>query len=223
MIDHLNGVITERLQQAISERGQASLVVSGGETPRPLYAQLSKQPLAWDKVTITLADERWVEPSSAQSNEYMVRSTLLVHDAAQACFIGLKTDHASAIEAEKDCATLLCTIATPFDVVVLGMGNDGHTASLFPKAAALPAALDPENKRQLMAITPDPLPEHAPSERITMTLPLLLNCRWLVLLLAGNDKLNTYNEALAGDDIMKMPVRGVLKQSSTPVCSYWAP
>lgn len=223
MLDQLAGSIIEQLQRAIAERGRAGFVVSGGETPRALFSRLSRQVLAWDKVTITLADERWIDTDSAQSNENLVRSALLIDKAASAHFIGLKTAHIKAADAEKDRERAVSELAAPFDIVLLGMGDDGHTASLFPNSKVLPSALNMQSKQKFIAITPDPLPEHAPFERLSMTLPLLLNCRWLVLLIAGNSKLNTYNDALAGDDIKKMPVRGVLKQSFTPVSSYWAP
>ncbi|MBN1378061.1 MAG: 6-phosphogluconolactonase [Gammaproteobacteria bacterium] len=223
MVEQLTAAITVQMQKAISERNRASLVVSGGETPKSLFTQLSRQRLEWDKVTITLADERWTDTSSVQSNEYLVRSTLLVNEAAEACFIGLKSDHDSATTAEKDCENALRAIESPFDVVLLGMGDDGHTASLFPGANRLSEALDMRSDLRVLAITPEPLPKQAPFERMSMTLPCLLNSRWMVLLIAGNDKLSVYNSALAGNDILKMPVRAVLQQSVTPVSSYWAP
>ena len=223
MTDQLLSDLMYRLDRAIADRGVASLVVSGGETPRQLFHKLSQQPLAWENVFITLADERWTDVNSEQSNEHLARSILLKDEAARANFVGLKTEHTEAAAALSVCEKRLGNIPAPFDVVLLGMGNDGHTASLFPGADTLPQALDLKSGRRLAAITPDPLPEQAPFPRISMTLPQLLQSRWLVLLLAGYEKYGVYNAALAGDDTDQMPVRGVLKQSSVPMAVYWSP
>ncbi len=219
----LANLIAERLTDAIGKRGQASLVVSGGNTPRKLFARLSTVQLDWQKVTITLADERWTDVTSEQSNEYMVRNALLINFASDANFIGLKSDHHHALDAVQTCSDALANIRQPFDIVLLGMGDDGHTASLFPGVNELSTALDMQSQQDIVAIKPDPLPEHAPFERLSMTLPKILDSRWVVLLISGKHKLKVYNDALAGDDPLVLPIRSVLRQSKTAVSCYWAP
>jgi 6-phosphogluconolactonase len=222
MVSALADTIANCLLSAIDSRGEASLIVSGGSTPKILFGVLASMALPWNKVTISLTDERWVDPASEDSNEYLVRTTLLVRNAAAAKFVTLKNNRATPVEGEDCCEAALGAISSPFDMVLLGMGDDGHTASLFPYTADLKAALDMNSGRQCKAITPRELPAHAPYPRLTMTLPRLLNSRRIVLLLNGQSKLDVYNEALAGDDVSVMPVRAILKQTVTPVITYWA-
>lgn len=219
----LADAIATRLDAAIDTRGAASLIVSGGTGPRPLFEVLARRELPWEKVTVGLADERWVDPASPDSNERLVRTTLLTGPARAARFVPLKTPHARPEDGERECGGALAMMPSPFDIVVLGMGEDGHTASLFPGAHELPAALDLNSGRQCQAITPAILPSHAPYPRMTLTLPRLLNSRWIALLLTGQEKLEVYRQALAGEDATVMPVRAVLHQNQTPVVTYWAP
>lgn len=217
------GVIIDCLQRSLVEKQRVTMIASGGNTPKSLYACLSKVELPWHRITIIPADERWTDPASDQSNEFLIRSNLLINHAAEAKFIGLKADRFSVEQAISNCEEVLAPLDTPYDVVLLGMGDDGHTASLFPGADSLQAALDMKNTRKVMSLVPEPLPEHAPFARITMTLPAILNSRRLVLLITGESKLATYNAALAGDSIEKMPVRGILKQALIPVNVFWSP
>jgi 6-phosphogluconolactonase len=223
MATALADVICERLEAAIAARGAAGLIVSGGSAPIPLFAELARRELPWERITVSLADERWVDPASPDSNERLVRTTLLTQCARHARFVALKTRHALPEQGELECESALATVPSPFDVVVLGMGEDGHTASLFPGADRLAAALDLKGNRQCLAITPKVLPSNAPYPRMTLTLRRLLDSRWIALLLAGQPKLDVYRQALAGDEVESMPVRAVLQQTRTPVVTYWAP
>lgn len=223
MVSALADATADCLSSAIESRGKASLIVSGGGTPKMLFEVLSSMPLPWDKVAISLADERWVNPASEDSNEHLVRTALLLRNAAAATFVPMKSDRATPEEGEDCYEAALGIMPSPFDLVLLGMGDDGHTASLFPHAADLKAALDMNSGRQCKAITPRELPAHAPYPRMTMTLPRLLNSRRIVLLLTGQSKLDVYHEASVGDDVNVMPVRAILKQTAVPVITYWAP
>ena len=223
MIAALAVLIIQRLREAIEQHGVASLIVSGGSTPKKLFDILSKQTLDWSKVTISLADERWVDTSSPDSNEYLVRNSLLVNKVAVAAFVPLKTLDATPELGVVKLQEVINKIPVPFDVLVLGMGDDGHTASLFPYANDLAVGLDLNNIQKVMALTPKELPAHAPYPRISMTLSGILNSRLIVMLLAGQSKLDVYKQALAGEDTQEMPVRAVLKQTHTPVITYWAP
>lgn len=211
--------INEWLHAGIEARGTASLVVSGGSTPVPLFESLSKAELDWEKTFITLADERWVEPTERDSNERLVREHLLKNQASVARFVGLKTDAANATEGEEECAHRLAGVPTPFDVLILGMGNDGHTASLFPRASGLPAALDMNSGKTCMAIAPPAVP-HA---RMTLTLPTMLKSRQIILHITGSEKRAVYEKAIAGSPTEEMPIRAFLQQNTVPVTVWWAP
>lgn len=147
----------ERLTDIIRKRRKASLALAGGTTPGPLYEALSNAPLNWEKVSVTLTDERWITPEDPASNEYLVRDLLLRRRAAAATFVPLKTNHAKASGgaaiAEKRIAPIM-----PFDICLLGMGPDGHIASLIPDAEGYAAAADPNSTRKLAGI-------HAPRRR----------------------------------------------------------
>jgi len=209
------------LSEGLSARHRASLVVSGGSTPVPLYHALSRLPLAWDRVDITLADERWVGPDHPDSNERMLRRELLQEQAAQARFIGLKTAAATPLEAVPECTERLGAMGRPFDVMVLGMGSDGHTASLFPDApgAVQDWSLDTGGGTDYVAGNP----AHAAHPRLSLSLATLLDARRIVLHIQGDDKWQVYQQALAGNDRRAMPVRAVLQQQEVPVDVYWAP
>jgi 6-phosphogluconolactonase len=134
--------ISAALTTAIEARGTASLVVSGGKSPVKLFEILRGQPLDWSRVCLALADERWVSPDNAASNERLVRDVLLQERAAAARFLGLKngapTPDLGAVSAWETFAR----VPRPFDAVILGMGDDGHTASLFPGSPNLHSALN---------------------------------------------------------------------------------
>jgi len=205
------------LRQGIDARGHATLVVSGGRTPLGLFEQLAQQPLAWDKVVITLADERWVDPDDELSNERLVRRALLTGPAAAATFVGLKNSRATPEEGAAVTEAALALVPWPADVLVLGMGADGHTASLFPGAANLPAALAMDSGRRCFAMSP----VTAPLARLTLSLPVLLSSRHIYLHLVGEAKREQYEQAEQGEDVNEMPVRAILHQHQTPVDVYW--
>ena len=219
LVAALAGQVAELLRDGIRARGQASLVVSGGSTPVPFFAALSELALDWTQVTITLADERWVDPSEAGSNEHLVRQHLLQNRAAMARFVGLKTGAVTAVQGEKECADRLALLPRPFDALILGMGNDGHTASLFPQAARLGEALALESGKLCLAITPPA----APHERMTLTLPALLQSRQIILHIVGVDKRAVYERAMADGPVAQMPIRAVLGQTASPVMVFWCP
>ncbi|MBT6123755.1 MAG: 6-phosphogluconolactonase [Halieaceae bacterium] len=202
----------------IERQGSAILVVSGGRTPVGFLQRLSRQSLAWQQVTVTLADERWVGADEADSNEKLVRDHLLVNAASVAGFVGLKNAAATAAEGEVVANDSLGKLGK-FSVVILGMREDGHTASLFPGAANLARGLDMTSGRACVAMTP----LHAPRERMSLTLPRLLASSKIFLHLCGEGKRQVMVEALAGDDVLALPVRAMLMQQQTPVTVYISP
>lgn len=215
----LAGEIKVDLEEAIQVRGIASLVVSGGRTPIRLFDQLSTEKLDWSRVWITLADERWVDTTDAASNERLVRQHLVSRQAANVRFVGLKNP-APTPEAGADWAwRALSRVPHPYDVIVLGMGMDGHTASLFPGSLALARALDPSTSPGCVAVNA----LAAPHARVTLNLAALLDSRRIILHIEGDAKWQVYHKARLAGSVNEFPVRAVLHQQEVPVDVYWSP
>lgn len=210
--------IVNALKQAIAEKGHASLAVSGGKTPIPLFTMLSEQDLEWNRIFITLVDDRWVDDTDDASNEKLVMTCLLQNKAKLANFVGLKNSCDNPFDGAQLTEKELTKVPMPLDVVILGMGEDGHTASLFPGAANLMAGLDMNSGRKVIGMTP----LTAPLDRITLTLPTILDSKNIYLHLVGESKLDVLERAEKGDDIDEMPIRAVIKQNIVNVIGFWA-
>lgn len=219
LVTELARRIGQALEKNIAAHGWTSLAVSGGSTPKPLFKQLSTLALPWQEVVITLVDERWLDPSDAASNEQLVRRYLLQDQAAAASFVGLKNSSPTAAEGEAQCEREQARVPRPFTVLLLGMGTDGHTASLFPGSPQLAAATDMTSGKTCMAVTPP----HAPHERMTLTLPALLDAQEIILHITGSGKKAVLAKARAKGKAEEMPIRFVLRQQQRPVTVYWAP
>jgi len=219
LVHALSGEIQVDLQEAIATRGVASLAVSGGRTPLPLFAQLASEVLSWDKVWITLVDERWVDVNEESSNEKLVRGHLLQASAAAAHFIGLKNSGAHAAVGAEWSWRALKRLPRPVDVMVLGMGDDGHTASLFPDTPNLGTALDDKAAPALIATTAPVKPE----ERLSFNLAALLDARRVILHIQGATKWQVYQQAMSAGPVEAMPIRAVLRQQRVPVDVFWCP
>ena len=217
----LRDAIVGRLKTAISARSFASIAASGGSTPAPLYDQLSATDLKWNKVTVTLTDERWVPPESEQSNERFLRVHLFRGPAANASLIPLKTADARAANAQAKVHARIARIRRPFDVTLLGMGTDGHTASLIPEASGLDEALDIASPSLAKAIIPPP--RSGLGERMTLTLRALLDSRAIFILIRGAEKREALDRAMGHGPVREMPIRAVLRQIRVPVETLWAP
>lgn len=217
LLDHLADEVAADLRDAVDGRGGAALVVSGGRTPGDLFARLPSRPVDWGRVAVTLADERWVPAGHASSNEGLVRRTLLTGPASAARFVPLYGGEPSPEEGEAACARRIGELPRPFDLVLLGMGEDGHTASLFPGASNLGAGL--AGPAPCLAMRPP----GAAEPRLTLTLPVLLDARRVVLLVTGTAKRAVLDAALGPGPVEEMPIRAVLRQERTPVEIFWAP
>ena len=203
--------IADKLQAGINESGSATLLVSGGNTPKPMFLMLSKKDIEWNKVNIALVDDRWVELSDPASNEAMVNEALLINKASVANFVGMKTEHQNAFDAELAVSNKFESVKRPFDVVILGMGEDGHTASIFPCCAQLDEALT--TNKDIMATEPTT----APHQRMTFTKSALLNSKQLYLHLVGESKETVLLDVAAGSDEKQAPIRAFLNQSNVPM------
>ncbi|WP_323753690.1 6-phosphogluconolactonase [Marinobacter sp.] len=209
--------VAECLRLRLAEAPAATLVVSGGSTPLPFFRALRKKTLEWGRVLIALADERWVPETDAASNAALVKKELLQAEAAQARFVLFRYSDEEAVEALPKLEAAAAELTDPVDVLVLGMGNDGHTASLFPDAPELNRAMDRRGQQRVMVMTP-PSQAH---RRVTLTLPVLMQARFKVLHLKGQDKIATLARAAeAPADWSAMPIRAFL-QAGLHV--YWSP
>ena len=197
--------VARGLSRAISRKGTATLAVSGGNTPALFFEHLSREPITWDKVTVTLVDERQVDETSPRSNARLVKQGLLQNNAKAARFVPMfgNVEAAAALE---------------LDVVVLGMGDDGHTASFFPAGDKLAEAL---NKKTTISLLPMQAPA-AGEPRLTYTLPALLKAKVLCLHIVGEKKHTVLENAITGTDVMEMPIRAVL-QAGNPLEIFWCP
>ena len=220
--------VAKLLIEAIEVKGRASLAVSGGSTPKGFFKCLSQKTLAWDKVTITLADERCLDPNHPDSNTRLVHENLLQNKAQKARFFSLTTSEATTdilFEAElvkKGKAAINNLL--PLDVLILGMGEDGHTASLFPCSAQIKQAMKVDGVDQenvLMKITP----KTAPYQRITFTLASLMMSKNIFLHICGESKKQVLDKALDQElnpDFTVMPISAFLKDQNIDTQVYWA-
>ena len=191
--------IVTHLKEAITEREKASLVVSGGSTPAPLFELLAKTEIDWAKVTILLADERWVAYDHPDSNEGLLQRTLLQGHARQAKFVSLISAFPDEELTLREVNAALEEIDC-FDVVILGMGNDGHTASLFPCSAELKEGLTTAAAALMVQ------PTTAPHQRISLSAQRLKKTKLGFVHTVGADKAATYEAAVAKDDVYVTPV-----------------
>jgi len=205
------------LRNAVAERGEASLVVSGGSTPIGMFRSLASRNLPWDRITVTLADERWVPADHHDSNERLVRENLLTDQAATAHFVPLLSDHERPQEAEGEVGARLQPLGT-LDVVVLGMGTDGHFASLFPGSEALQRGLAPDAPACLAVDPPS-----APHARLSLSLARLADTRRLLLPIVGQKKRAVLALAQSAPGSPGLPIAAALALESPSLEVFWAP
>jgi 6-phosphogluconolactonase len=205
--------IVGQLQGALSAGRDASLAVSGGRSPVALFQRLSVAPLDWSRVWITLADERWVSTDSDFSNATLVRTHLLQNQASAAHFVGLKNDAPTPADGAARSWAAIAALPRPFAVVVLGLGEDGHFASLFPGSPGLAEALDPDRAAGCVGMTA-PV---APQARISLNIAALLDARLLLLPLNGERKRQVRRLADQAGPAAELPLRALLRQRRVPV------
>lgn len=210
--------VSQLLQLAITSKGKASIAVSGGSTPKGFFQILSNKMIDWNKVTITLADERWVDINSDASNTRLVHENLLQNAASAAKFFHLKQGEELCSEILSDLNLAANNALLPFDIVILGMGEDGHTASLFPCSEQVEQCLDVNNENSLMMVEP----KTAPHQRITFSFAALKKSKNVFLHLCGESKKQVLNKALSKNNIFEMPIRAFLQDDGIDTQVYWA-
>ncbi len=215
--DNLTTDVTQLLRTAVAERGTASLIVSGGRSPVVFFEKLSQADLPWHQIFVSLADERLVDTAAGESNERLVRTHLLINAASVAQFVPLRSAIADRATGLIDRNQALKKLARPFDVVVLGMGVDGHTASMFPGAKGLEQALNAEAEPALVGLT---LAVDG-QERVSLNRAALLDARCICLLIQGAAKREVLERARAGTPATELPIATIVQQRQTQVHVYW--
>ena len=219
LAEALASTVAAHLANAVEARGKAVLAVSGGTTPARFFKALSLKDLPWDKITVTLVDERFVPPTSDRSNQKLVTDMLLQNRAAKASFVGLYNDAPNAEEGAKIAAQAIAKLGQPFDVVILGMGGDGHTASFFPGGDRLSDAISPDQPELVLPMHA----EGAGEPRLTLTLPAIAKARFVALHIEGAGKRETLEAALGSGATADMPIRAILRYEPIELEIFWAP
>lgn len=218
LTEALSSAIAKNLSEAIQTKGQASLIVSGGSTPKALFEKLRTFDIAWERVRVSLCDERWVAPTHEDSNEKLVRTHLLVDKAAKAEFVSMYVEGKKAEDAELTCKKHIEANLLPFTVMILGMGGDAHTASLFPHNVKLDDGFDLSSEAFCIAIEPS----DAPHMRMSLTRAAILSSEHLYLHFESESKQKVFQEAMRGDDMHAMPIRSILHQDKKDLEVYYA-
>ena len=205
---------TGALEAALDERGAASLVGTGGRSPAPVYDLLAQAKLDWRRIAVTLSDDRFVPVDSPDSNERLLRQRLLTGPAAAARFVPISTA-ADSVEAAAEKVEADVRAMAPYDVMLLGMGEDGHVASLIPGSPALDLGMDPRGTRFCLGIPAGV--GSPPVARVTMTMPALLQARLILVLISGAKKRDIVEKGNG------LPVHALLRQAQAPVRVLWNP
>lgn len=214
LLAQLEQDLLTQVNQVLADEGRASLLLSGGSTPGPVYEALGQS--LDTRVQIALVDDRWVDVEHKGSNEALLKRCFPKHTIT-----GMKTNAAKPQAAELEVNRRYAALAQPFAVTVLGMGPDGHTASLFPNAHGLDSALA-DGAPLCAAITAHPSAVTGELvDRMTLTLKGILTSRKLVLLITGQDKWDVYQKAKTAEEIKQTPVSAILQQQAVDLDVYW--
>lgn len=210
--------LVDAIGRSLARFDGAALALAGGRTAPPIFARLCTQPLPWSKVSAVPTDERWVDYAHADCNLRQLRESFAAPGLRTLALVPEQPgEHADAAFAIKQLAEL----PQNFAAVMLGMGADGHFASLFPGAPNLAEALDPQSSSDAYAIVPNPMPSAGPHPRITLSLARLLRSELLMLVISGEDKLQTLRRAQT--DASAYPVGALLHNAQTEVEIHWCP
>ncbi len=221
LIAAVTAQLHDRCASALKQRGNALLSLAGGRTPLPIYRALAGSALDWAHVVAMPGDERCVPHTHAASNVAALRE-------AFAAAKGVQIESLTVADGDPDASlgharTMLAAHAGAFDAVVLGMGEDAHTASLFPGAEALPEAMSKETREDAFLLVPRTLPPEAPFPRITLGLARLLRARSLHLIVTGARKREVLRAAQTAYDPLRAPISALLHASGTVVHLHWSP
>jgi 6-phosphogluconolactonase len=206
------------IESALDARGEALIAVPGGKTPLPIYQELAKSKLNWKKVTIIPTDDRLVPLTDDKSNIRAIAQAFLPGGAR---VFPITSDIADYKLAGNSANAKLSELKFPLDLAWIGVGSDGHTASIFP-GPDLEDALNAPNGRHAVGVMPDPLPVEAPVARVSLTRSAILSARTVLITVTGDDKKALLEQAIEDGHSSKLPIGRVLAEAEQPIDIHWA-
>ena len=218
MADAVAGDIGFIIESALDARGEALIAVPGGKTPLPIYERLAKAKLNWKKVTIIPTDERLVPLTDEKSNIRAIAQAFLPTGAR---VFPIGSDIADYKLAGNSANAKLADLKFPLDLAWLGVGSDGHTASIFP-GPDVDEALNAPKGRNAVGVMPDPLPADAPVARVTLTRSAILSARTVLITVTGEEKKAMLEGAIADGQSSKLPIGRVLAEAEQPIDIHWS-
>ena len=220
LADAVAGDIGFVIESALDARGACVIALPGGKTPLPIYDKLAKAKLDWKKVTIIPGDERVVPLGDPLSNVTAIGKAFLPKGARVIPIVSQSTaDHKAAGRAAD---ALMQDLHWPLDLCLLGVGSDGHTASILAGPDFDEAVAGPRERRAL-GVMPDPLPPEAPVPRVTLSLAGITSARALMVVITGARKRTLVEQAIKDGALSPLPIGRVLAASELPVDIHWAP
>ena len=219
MAEAVAGDIGFIIESALDARGEALIAVPGGKTPPPIYEKLAKAKLNWKKVTIIPTDDRLVPLTDEKSNIRAIAQAFLPTGAR---VFPIGSDIADYKLAGNSANAKLADLNFPLDLAWLGVGSDGHTASIFP-GPDLEEALNAPKGRHAVGVMPDPLPPEAPVARVTLTRSAILSARTVLITVTGEEKKAMLEGAIADGHSSKLPIGRVLAEAEQPIDIHWCP
>jgi 6-phosphogluconolactonase len=219
LADAVAGDVGFIIDSAVDARGTSLIAVPGGSTGPAIFPKLVAQKLPWKKVTIIPTDDRIVPMEDERSNVRAIAKTFL---PAGARVIPIAADIADYRLAGNSADARLQDLPWPPDLVWLGMGKDGHTASIFA-GPDLQDALDAPKARRAIGVMPDPLPPEAPVARVTLTRAAILSARTVMITITGEEKRKLLEQAITDGQSSKLPIGRVLAEVEQPIDIHWCP
>jgi 6-phosphogluconolactonase len=219
LADAVAGDVGFIIDSAVDARGSSLIAVPGGSTGPAVFGKLAAAKLPWKKVTIIPTDDRLVPMDDDRSNVRAIAKAFLPVGAR---VIPIAADIADYRLAGNSADARLQDLPWPPDLVWLGMGKDGHTASIFA-GPDLQDALDAPKARRAIGVMPDPLPAEAPVPRVTLTRAAILSARTVTITITGDEKRALLEQAIADGQSSKLPIGRVLAEIDQPIDIHWAP
>ena len=220
LADAVAGDVGFIVESAVDARDASLIAIPGGKTGPAIYRKIAQQKLPWKKVTIIPTDDRLVAVDSEQSNVREIARAFLPLGAR---VVPLTSEAADDYRLAGNAADArLQDLSWPADLVWLGMGADGHTASIFP-GTDLQAALDAPKARRAIGVLPEPLPSEAPVARVTLTRAAILSGRTIIVTITGQQKRELLEQAIADGQSSRLPIGRVLAEAEQPIDIHWCP
>lgn len=212
LIEKLVNYTSEIIKNSILEKEFCNIAISCDQLSQAFFQELSKENLNWDKVNITLCDEKCIDPLNLESNSYLIKTYLLKNYASKANFFPLFDEKISTFQNLLKTKSMLNNLS-PFDLVILNLREDGSTASLFPNSCKLQNALTPHYHEKIIQITPQTIAY----SRFSFTLHTILESKNILIYFEGEDRLRTFNKALKPGNHFFLPISSILNSGHTNI------